>query len=579
MEEDERKILIDDDKVLFVDVQQASDIEEYAQNDIKKELIDDWVRSWRDNGDFYIIVDKRYPGNTHYLYRDKRGDTTYWNEYFDEVTYREFVDSLNHYRMNSAAEYVKENLASYGDTYQLLLDILNKKTYSRYHDFSDVDELIYNIKISERIPKNSVIQLHFEDEEEFCNLFGDELNEDDKWFIKIIFNSYDGYEFKDSYSTDDDWREGYLLRGFNDVNIAKIREILKYVNPSLVNFDTNSDDECSEVAKFLDSVNSDYSDEIGYEYTSQFNIAGNKYAKDEITKDLCNVLTRVKFITKYCLSDYLTSVGHLKLLYDKFGDYSLTIMELLTLVVSNLKLSIGGYYEYAYEYGYNNFDDETYNNEVSQTLDKFLNYVSENFNEETLEIYDKIISKYGMNQFHEIPSSEGESFKIVRIDDDDKIVIKKAKTNDLYGPSQEESYTLEEFESFLHNYKLFESKRIKNIIREQLENVENKEVFNFLKELPPITEKKPLDYLKDEIEKYNKRSSEPKISLKDVVKVAKSPSENFPFKLNLNGVQMGDEQKIISTASYQATPKYEFTLTVNPLWKNILPGVNIKLKK
>ncbi len=164
MEEDERKILIDDDKVLFVDVQQASDIEEYAQNDIKKELIDDWVRSYRDNGDFYIIVDKRYPGNTHYIYRDKRGDTTYWNEYFDEVTYREFVDSLNHYRMNSAAEYVKENLASYGETYQLLLDILNKKTYSRYHNFSDVDELIYNIKISERIPKNSVIQLHFEDE-------------------------------------------------------------------------------------------------------------------------------------------------------------------------------------------------------------------------------------------------------------------------------------------------------------------------------------------------------------------------------------------------------------------------------
>ncbi len=27
-----------------------------------------------------------------------------------------------------------------------------------------------------------------------------------------------------------------------------------------------------------------------------------------------------------------------------------------------------------------------------------------------------------MNQFHEIPSSEGEVFKIVRIDDDDKIV-------------------------------------------------------------------------------------------------------------------------------------------------------------
>jgi hypothetical protein len=464
MEEDERKILIDDGKVLFIEVQQASDIEKYAQDDFKKELIDNWVSSWRNNGDLYIIVDKRYERNTHYIYKDKRGDTTYWNEYFDEVTYREFVYSLNHYRMNSASEYVKENLASYGETYRLLLDILNKKTYSRYYDFKDVDELIDNIKISERIPKNSVIQIHFEDEEQFCSLFGDELNDDDKWFIKIIFNSYDGYEFTDSYRVSDDWMEGYLLRSFSDVNIKKIREILKYTNPGLVNFDVGQDDECREVANFLDSVNSDYSDEIGDEYTSTFNSAGNKSAKEEITKDLCNVLMKVKFITKYCLSDYLTSVGHLKQLYDKFGDYSLTIMELLTLVVSNLRLSVGGYYEYSYEYGYNNFNDEEFNNEVSRILDRFLNYVTENFDEDTLEIYNKVISKYGINKAHEIPSSEGESFKILRIDDG-KIVIKKLKTSDLYGPGQEESYTIEEFENFLHNYKLFEYKIIKLLRR------------------------------------------------------------------------------------------------------------------
>ncbi len=386
-------------------------------------------------------------------------------------------------------------------------------------------------------------------------------------------------EFMDSYRADDDWREGYLLRGFNDVNIAKIREILKYVNPSLVNFDTNSDDECSEVAKFLDSVNSDYSDEIGYEFTSQFNIAGNKYAKEEITKDLCNVLTKVKFITKYCLSDYLTSVGHLKLLYDKFGDYSLTIMELLTLVVSNLKLSVGGYYEYSYEYGYNNFDDETYNNEVSHTLDKFLNYVSENFSEETLEIYDKIISKYGMNQFHEIPSSEGESFKIVRIDDDDKIVIKKAKTNDLYGPSQEESYTLEEFESFLHNYKLFENKIIKLLRQLNEQDKVNKDqqlVIDFLGKLPDVKPKSSIEFLKQEVEDYN-NSTGNNLDLKTVLRLSDNPKPNFPFKIDLFGLWDGEKQRVISTYSYEINPKVKFTLTHNPIWNKNLPGVNINL--
>lgn len=576
MEEDERKILIDDDKVLFIDVQQASDIEKYAQDDIKKDLIDDWVRLWRDNGDFYIIVDKRYPGNTHYLYQPKTGNITYWDEYFDEITFKEFVNSLNHYRMNSAAEYVKEHFPSYGDTYQLLMDIKNGKTFRRYYDFTEYDELIYRIELKEKNPAKSIIQIHFEDEEQYCSLF-EELSDDDKWFIKVLFSYYDGYEFKDGYSTDDDWNEGYLLRGFSQENIDKVREILKYTNPNLVNFDSTDDDACREVSQFLDNLDSNRISYITGEYTSLFNYSANKVAKQEITNDLCNVLTPYYFITKYCMSDYFTSVGLLLKLYDRYGNPEMTILELLEVIGKTMTNVSGGYYEYSYEYGYNEFDDNAFNQEVSNNLDKMLEDILEDYDDSKQEIYNNVIAKYGIDKTHKIPTSEDESFKIVRIDDETgKIVISKFKTSDPWGTREEHSYTAEEFNSFLNNYKLFESKRIKNIIREQLENVENKEVFNFLKGLTPITEKKPLDYLKNEIKKYNQHSTTPDINLKDVLKVAKSPSEKFPFKINLFGIQVGDEQKIVSTASYQATPKYEFTLTVNPVWKNILPGINIR---
>jgi hypothetical protein len=39
---------------------------------------------------------------------------------------------------------------------------------------------------------------------------------------------------------------------------------------------------------------------------------------------------------------------------------------------------------------------------------------------------------------------------------------------------------------------------------------------------------------------------------------------------------MGDTQKVIKTLSYNINPKITFTLTVNPIWKKNLPGVNIK---
>jgi len=205
--------------------------------------------------------------------------------------------------------------------------------------------------------------------------------------------------------------------------------------------------------------------------------------------------------------------------------------------------------------------------------------VSENFSEETLEIYDKIISKYGMNQFHEIPSSEGESFKIVRIDDDDKIVIKKAKTNDLYGPSQEESYTLEEFESFLHNYKLFENKIIKLLRQLNEQDKVNKDqqlVIDFLGKLPDVKPKSSIEFLKQEVEDYN-NSTGSNLDLKTVLRLSDNPKPNFPFKIDLFGLWDGEKQRVISTYSYEINPKVKFTLTHNPIWNKNLPGVNINL--
>jgi hypothetical protein len=573
MEENERKIVFEDDNVIVVDVQQASDIEYYAPDDIKESLVKDWVQRYRD-GDFYIIVDKNSVWARYYVYRDLDGDLTYYNDDFDDESYSEFIDKLKSQKLDSVIPIINE-IKGHGRVYQSLLDIKNRKIkeFPRYYDFSDIDEdgIISKIVIKDRDPGKSLITFVFDDEEKYLSMF-DDVSDDDIWFIKAVFSYYDGYEFMDSYRASDEWTEGYLLRSLSAENITKIRDILKYINPNLVNFDEGEEDSSTEVSKLLEDL---YPNEIGYitsEYSTVYNQSANEEAKTEITNDFCDVLLPYYIIKVDCLSKYVTSVNLLLKLYDEASSTDLTLMELFKESFNNIKVG-SGYYEHSYEYGYNNFDSDEFNREVTSQLDKILEQVTEEYSEDTLKIYQTIIAKFGLNKNHPIPASEGYSFKILRVDtDDDTVVIRKFKTEDPWGPSEDQSFTLETFNDFLHNYKLIESNRIKNIIREQLENVENKEVLNFLKVLPPITEKKPLDYLKDEIKNYN-RTTGKSLDLSEVLKATTTPT--FPFKLDLFGLQIGDTQQVIKTLSYKINPKITFTLTVNPVWKKNLPGVNI----
>ena len=575
MEENERKIVFEDDNAIVVEVQQPSDIEYYAPDDIKKELIDDWGERFRD-GDFYIIVDKNSVWARYYVYRDLDGDLTYYNDDFDDEVYLDFIDKLKSQKLDSVIPIINE-IKGHGRVYQSLLDIKNGKIteFSRYYDFSDIDEdnIISKIKIAERNPGKSLITFTFSDEEEYLKMF-DDISDDDIWFIKAVFSYYDGYEFMDSYRAEEDWREGYLIRYFGTENIEKIREILKYINPNLVNFDVSDDDGSQEVSRLLESL---YPDEIGYicsDYATNLNGAANDEAKNEITNDFCNILLPYYIIKVDCMSKYVTSVNLLLKLYDDASSTDLTLMELFKESFYNVKVS-GGYYEHSYEYGYNGFNQTEFDNDVKYQLDKILTQVTEDYSEDTLQIYQTIIAKFGIDKSHPIPASEGYSFKILRVDtDDDTVVIRKFKTKDPWGASEDQSFTLETFNDFLHNYKLIESNRMKKIIREQLEKTENKEVLNFLKVLPPITEKKPLDFLKDEINNYN-RTTGKDLDLSEVLKATTTPT--FPFKLDLFGIQIGDIQQVIKTLSYNINPKITFTLTINPIWKKNLPGVNIKI--
>lgn len=570
MEENERKIVFEDDNVILVDVQQPSDIEYYAPDDIKEPLLQDWGEKFR-NGDFYIVIDKNTVWSRFYIYKDLDGDLTSYDDDFESIDYENLIEVLKERNLESAIPYIAE-IKGHGVVYQTLLDILSGKitSFRRWYDFNEIDDLISQIDIVSN-PHKSIIKIHFDDEEEFLSIFN--VHDDDVWFIKSLFSYYDGYEFMDSYRADEEWREGYILSSFNEDNTKKLKEIFQYVNPNLVNFD-ESDSDGSEASKFLDDL---YPNEVSYisgEFSDVLNTAANEEAKEDIRKDFCNILTPYRIIAKYCMSDYVTTVGFLKKMYDNASSTDLTLLELFKETFENLNIP-GGYSEQTYEYGWSGFDREEFNREVTNQLDNIYNKITEDYTDDLLKIYTDIISKYGINKIHPIPASDGYSFKILRVDsDEDTIIIRKFKTDNPWGEYEDQSYTLETFNDFLHNYKLIETKRRRKIIKEQSEPNVKTQSLNFLETLPQIKDKKPIDFLKNEIDKYNDKSSTNlKIDLNSVLQASLTPQSKF--KIDLFPIN----DKVITTASYKATPKYELTLTMNPLWKKTLPGVNIKLKK
>ena len=72
-------------------------------------------------------------------------------------------------------------------------------------------------------------------------------------------------------------------------------------------------------------------------------------------------------------SKYVTTVSVLLSIYKMYGDYDLTIQELLSKLAH--EFSVGPYEEYMYEYGCNDFDSESFNKYVLHQLEKIIEEV------------------------------------------------------------------------------------------------------------------------------------------------------------------------------------------------------------
>lgn len=468
--------------------------------------------------------------------------------------------------------------SEFSDEYLVLKSIVDGE-YQNDVEVGDNMEVKHYNKTN---PGKSFIKLTFE-EEEFLKLI-DDLTEYDIQDAMNLLNVHNYYyrepqEYLSWDSAEDDFKEGYHFSEFDDENRKILKEIIKF-SPNVENIE----DKYGISRFFLD-----HDKEWGYdvsnmitEYQNRFNECMEDGLVDMVKSELSDILNPYNIVEKELLTEYVTIASNLVRLYEETDSQNLSIKELIEKLITNLNRNFGNYSEDVWNVGCQHFDSETYNKDVNYYLKRILEKIEDSFDDDDAdyEAYERImgyikklphVNHDGVN-WYPLPTMEGYSFKINNVNVVNGVSVTIVSNSK--GTQESKRISFEDFPSFVENYKLFENKKIRRIIREQLESSVNNQVLNFVETLPPIRDKKPIDFLKVEINKYNKTSGS-KIDLESVLKAGLT--KNPKFKIDLFGIQMGDTQKVIKTLSYEYSPNITFTLTLNPVWDKKLPGINIKL--
>jgi hypothetical protein len=442
----EYKIIFEDDDWLIVE---PFDYESYIY--YAPEKMKDMWNEFHGGGDVYLIVDKLFPVDSGFktytiLVEDEKNEFFWWNGRKIDKR-KEFLDDFPKHIKNEI-----DNLLSPSRIYDLLFRLSSGENIPS-DIIENADDLIYNIRINKSYPRKSILKIYFEDEDDYLDLF--DLNDDDKWFYRMVNSYYDSYEFYDSSYGYEEWTQGYLVRWFNRENMEKFKLICNLLYPDLKDF--SDEDKLSPVCKNLDDTFFEISD-IYDDWVTEMNSCKNRAGLEMVNDELCGVFDLFGLMEQSCGRKYLTAVNLILSMYQQVNDKTLTLSELFKELISNKEF--GGWYEYMYEIECNDFDDESFQKYTSDNLDNIYEKIEDSDQFENVveysRIFQEITSKYPIDTNSK--TKYGKTFKVIKINPSDNKIHVAVDTGG--GRGEQRSYTKEEFENFLISPELFENRKI-----------------------------------------------------------------------------------------------------------------------
>ena len=396
------------------------------------------------DGNLYYFLNKK-TNNKLALYRNENERQT---------------DVYNSQDRNVSIEDLRETFPNQNELIDELLGI--GEFIKKLRDFSRGKASIKELEdsdssIIEVIPADprgqSKIIFDFGDDDNFLKMLN--LHDDDIWFFNVINSYYSDYEFMDSYTVEEDWKEGYIVYGdMNDENTEKLKQISEVILPSK-KFNLNSEEYRQELSSVLLDLFERETDNILSDYFVEKNREMTITARESINKELEKVVEDIGFYFKRKYDEVYTTPANIVMLAAKLGINKIDAMSMIKQLIEIYAGNIGNWAEDQYEYqDYDNFDKDSFNNEVERQLDSIIEKLEDDVNvTEFLEFRKRILSKYDIDKVYKLPKDESIKFRIKNFDKDNiQVVVELGGTLGVIT----RKFNEEQFNNLLYQPELFD---------------------------------------------------------------------------------------------------------------------------
>lgn len=437
----ESRVIFEDDKVLFIEVD-GDDAIDYYGNELIVFFLN---RDYTHRDDKYFVIGK--DGETSYvIVNPEKGDPEIFDfktRIYDLTDIRKDFPQLNEYLLD---------IFGITNTVSLLTAIELGQEFDSWF-VRRIDGLIGEIQYNKKRPGDSKIIIKFDDRSDYFDTFG--FNTEEKYYIDAV-TSHGGYYdnlFYDEWRDNEDWNEGHILLDFNDENKALIDSIVVTAFPQFYNWRDNEKVRMNLSEILLSHFNRQI-DNMKSEYSSIIEESAKENLLNELKTDYCNPYTDYKiFVRKdYCFYQYFTYVQELKELMIKLKvDRTLELFE-------SLGGNNGSLRREPYEYGgIGVLDIDEFNSVVTSYLEDIIEKIETSPEEypESPEENKKIIEifkKFPLNQVHKLSGDRG-TFMIKNMQKG-KVILYHTDKDKNVTPK---SFTPEEFNNFLNVGELFEN--------------------------------------------------------------------------------------------------------------------------
>lgn len=315
------------------------------------------------------------------------------------------------------------------------------------------EPLVKNIRIDNSNLAQSEVTIEFDDPEEFFKTIN--VGDDDAWFARVVNSWGNGFEFHDSYSGLDDFKQGYgLWYEIDDENLELLEKISKFIYPKEFNMEDWAFKE--ELAEKLIKYFPRQVDEIVGDYVMERNNEMNQEASRSINEEIKNYVESKGF--EYVSPDILkTTVGNIISMFLQYGVPHVSLEKLIKTVFKDSEDAIGGWDENRYEYQNSEFfDTESLNKVINKNFESIYEKLLEDYDSENLggflKAIDRVSNKFKLGVTYALPKDKSVNFTIKNFDFDKQkinvVLRKELKQRNLELSEQNFYYLLYQPELF-----------------------------------------------------------------------------------------------------------------------------------